>query len=156
MVRIHKSRQYHKFDIFHRYILEWEGKVSINLKLGRFLLLFHIVGVVTLALNPYTSLYARTNLGDKPVRISVHSLWPPNFLAYLADEKGLFEKNGVNVELLFYPDYHEVVERYALGEADGLTLVFSDAILQNAAGVETKVVYTLDDSRFGDARKSVV
>jgi NitT/TauT family transport system substrate-binding protein len=125
--------------------------MNINLKLGRFLLLFPVVGVVSLVLNPYASLYAQTNLSDEPVRISVHSLWPPNALAYLAEEKGLFEKNGVNVELSSYPDYREVVESYALGEADGLTLVFSDVILQNAAGVETRVVYILDDSQFGDA-----
>jgi NitT/TauT family transport system substrate-binding protein len=76
----------------------------------------------------------------------MHALWPPNFLAYIAEEKGLFEKNGVNVELLFDPDYYQVPDRYAFDEADGIAIVFSDAVLQNSRGIDTKVVYTLDSS----------
>jgi NitT/TauT family transport system substrate-binding protein len=126
-------------------------KVNNNLKLGKFLLLFLIAGVITFVLNPFVSLFAQINLSDRPVRILMHELWPPNYLLYLAEERGLFEKNGVNVELLFEFDYHQVLDRYSLGEADGMLLVFSDALLQNAAGIDTKVVYTLDISQFGDA-----
>ncbi|CAN5282570.1 ABC transporter substrate-binding protein [soil metagenome] len=126
-------------------------QLNINLKLGRFLLLFPVVGVVTIVVNPFVSLEAQTNLSDRPVRIIMHELWPPNYLLYLAEERGLFEKNGVNVELLFEFDYHQVLDRYALREADGMLSVFSDTFLQNAAGIDTKVVYTLDISQFGDA-----
>jgi NitT/TauT family transport system substrate-binding protein len=126
-------------------------KINCNLKLGRFLLILLIVGIISFASSPFALSYAQTKIGDKPVRIIMHALWPPNFLAYIAEEKGLFEKNGVNVELLFDPDYYQVADRYALDEADGIAIVFSDAVLQNSRGIDTKVVYTLDSSQFGDA-----
>jgi hypothetical protein len=70
------------------------------------------------------------------------------FLPILRRKKELFEKNGVNVELLFDPDYYQVADRYALDEADGIAIVFSDAVLQNSRGIETKVVYTLEVFQF--------
>ena len=72
------------------------------------------------------------------------TLWPPNFLAYIAQEKGIFEKNGVNVQLLFDKDYFNAVEQYDNDEADGITPVFSDAMIQDSNGVDTKVVYNID------------
>ena len=78
-------------------------------------------------------------------------MWPPNFLAYIAQEKGLFEKNGVNVQLLFDKDYFNAVERNDNDEADGITIVFSDAIIQNSNGINTKVVYQIDSSQRWDA-----
>jgi NitT/TauT family transport system substrate-binding protein len=85
------------------------------------------------------------------VRIIMQESWPPNLLLYVSEERGLFEKNGVKVELLFENDYHQALNRYAVGEVDGMLLVFSDAVLQNAAGIDTKVVYNHDISQFGDA-----
>jgi NitT/TauT family transport system substrate-binding protein len=79
------------------------------------------------------------------------TLWPPNFLAYIAQEKGIFEKNGVNVQLLFDKDYFNAVEQYDNDEADGITPVFSDAMIQDSNGVDTKVVYNIDSSQSGDA-----
>ena len=126
-------------------------KINNNLKLSRFLLPFLFIVVITFVMNPFVLLDAQTNLSERPVRIIMHELWPPNYLLYLAQERGLFEKNGVNVELLFEFDYHQVLNRYALDEADGMLLVFSDVFLQNEAGIDAKVVYTLDISQFGDA-----
>ena len=79
------------------------------------------------------------------------TLWPPNFLAYIAQEKGIFEKNGVNVQLLFDKDYFSAVEHYDNDDADGITVVFSDAIIQDSNGISTKVVYHIDSSQSGDA-----
>jgi NitT/TauT family transport system substrate-binding protein len=138
------------FDIFHR-PFHCEMKFKNDLQLRRIFLPFLVFGTIILVMNPSVSIDAQTNPSDRPVRILMHELWPPNFVLYLAEEKGLFEKNGVNVELLFEFDYLKVLDRYALGEADGMLLVFSDAFLQNAAGIDTKVVYTLDISQSGDA-----
>ena len=125
-------------------------QININLKLGRFLLLFPVVGVVTFVLNPFASLDAQTEVSNEPIRIML-TLWPPNFLFYVAEEKGIFERNSVNVELLFDPDYFTASEKYALGDADGITIVFSDAVIQDSNGVDTKVVYNIDLSQVGDA-----
>ncbi len=79
------------------------------------------------------------------------TLWPPNFLAYIAQEKGIFETNGVNVQLLFDKDYFSAVEHYDNDDVDGITVVFSDAMIQDSNGISTKVVYHIDSSQSGDA-----
>src|SRR5687767_11754369 len=98
------------------------------------------IGIITLVLTPLLSLHAQSDVSNQPIRIML-TLWPPNFLAYVAEERGIFERNGVYVELLFEPEYFVASEKYALGDADGITIVFSDAILHDSDGVDTKVVY---------------
>jgi NitT/TauT family transport system substrate-binding protein len=117
---------------------------------ARFLAIFLLSSVITLVLSPYSSLNAQTEVSNEPIRIML-TLWPPNFLYYVAEEKGIFERNSVNVELLFDPDYFQASEKYAFGDADGITIVFSDAIVHDSNGVDTKVVYNIDSSQFGDA-----
>lgn len=108
------------------------------------------MGIITLVLTPLLSLHAQSDVSNQPIRIML-TLWPPNFLAYVAEERGIFERNGVDVELLFEPEYFVASEKYALGDADGITIVFSDAILHDSVGVDTKVVYNIDSSLTGDA-----
>ena len=123
---------------------------GIGQRLARLLIIFLFTSVITLFLSPNSSLNAQTEVGSEPIRIML-TLWPPNFLFYVAEEKGIFEKNNVNVELLFDPDYFQASEKYALNDADGITIVFSDAIIHDSNGVETKVVYNIDSSLLGDA-----
>lgn len=116
---------------------------------GLFAILFSM-GIIAIVLTPFLSLHAQSDISNQPIRIML-TLWPPNFLAYVAEEKGIFETNGVDVELLFEPQYYVASEEYANGDADGITIVFSDAILQDADGIDTRVVYNIDSSQRGDA-----
>ena len=116
------------------------------------LALLTLLTIISIVSNPTLLLYAQSNNNgnQEPIKIML-TLWPPNFLAYIAQEKGIFEKNGVNVQLLFDKDYFNAVERYDNDDADGITLVFSDAMIQDSNGINTKVVYNIDSSQSGDA-----
>ena len=86
-----------------------------------------------------------------PVRLAT-VVWAPHFFAFLAQEKGFFEKNHVNVEVKLVTDYTEALKSYEVGDLDGLFEVYSDAILQQSQGIDTKVVYNTDVSDAGDLR----
>jgi len=88
--------------------------------------------------------------GGETINLAL-TLWVPNFLAYVAQEKGYFEKNNVNVNLTLIQDYADAVRDYANGEADGMFIVYSDVIVQDSEGIDTKVVYNIDTSYDADA-----
>jgi NitT/TauT family transport system substrate-binding protein len=84
-----------------------------------------------------------------PVKLAT-VVWAPHFFAFLAQEKGFFEKNHVNVQVKLIPDYMQVLKMYEVGDLDGLFEVYSDAILQQSQGIDSKVVYNTDVSDTGD------
>lgn len=84
-----------------------------------------------------------------PIRIAINP-FPGTDYAFIAQEKGIFEKNGVNVQLVLRPEYSNTVELFANNEVDGAFEVFTDTIIQNAQGIKSKVVYVMDYSTNGD------
>ncbi|NDB52013.1 MAG: hypothetical protein EB161_07715, partial [Nitrosopumilaceae archaeon] len=60
-----------------------------------------------------------------------------------------FEKNGVNVELIFNIDYSDSQQKYLNGEVDGVCQVLADTIIQNKE-LPSKIVYVIDYSTSGD------
>jgi NitT/TauT family transport system substrate-binding protein len=88
-------------------------------------------------------------LNEKPIRLAL-VVWAPNFLAYIAEEKGYFEKNNVAVNLTLNQDYVDAISDYSNRDYDGMISVYTDSIIQNAEGINTKVVYHLDTSTTGD------
>jgi NitT/TauT family transport system substrate-binding protein len=84
-----------------------------------------------------------------PVKLAT-VVWAPHFFAFLAQEKGFFEKNHVNVQVKLITDYMQVLKMYEVGDLDGIFEVYSDAILQQSQGIDTKVVYNTDVSDTGD------
>ncbi len=85
----------------------------------------------------------------EPIKIGIN-VWPGTAYAFIAVEKGLFEKNKVDVELVLKKDVSESTYLYKTGDVDGLFGVFSDVIMLNAEGIETKVVCVCDYSNEGD------
>ncbi|WP_186434063.1 ABC transporter substrate-binding protein [Candidatus Nitrosocosmicus arcticus] len=110
-------------------------------------LVFSIIVIVFS--NSFSLIYAQIS-SEKPIRFSVN-VWAPNFLAYIAQEKGYFEKNNVNVNLTLIQDYSDAVRDYANGKHDGMFVVYSDVIVQDSEGIDTKVVYNIDTSYDADA-----
>jgi len=94
-----------------------------------------------------------TNISDVsakvPIKIAINE-WPGYAHAFLAQEKGFFEKNGVVVELIFDIDYTSSQQRYIDGEVDGVFEVLPDTMFRNTQGVPSKVVYLMDYSETGD------
>jgi NitT/TauT family transport system substrate-binding protein len=84
-----------------------------------------------------------------PIKIGIN-VWPGIAHAYLAQEKGFFRKNAVEVELVFRKEYSKTIEDYNNGRVHGNFEVFVDAILQDAGGIDSKVVYVPDYSETGD------
>ena len=85
----------------------------------------------------------------EPIRLGV-KVWAPDFFSYLAQEKGFFEKNKVNLELTLVQDYQQILNNYSNGDFDGMIPVYSDLIYQNSQGIDSKVVYAVDLSNTGD------
>ncbi len=87
---------------------------------------------------------------DEPINLVI-TLWIPNFLVYVAQEKGYFEKNNVDVNVTLNREYLDMVRGYEEGEYDGTFLVYPDAILKDSEGIDTKVVFNTDISYDSDA-----
>lgn len=76
----------------------------------------------------------------KTVRIGI-SVWPAHAYAFVAQEKGFFDKHGVSVELVLKEDTGDIYELYKFEQLDGFFGVFSDVIMLNANTFLTQVVY---------------
>jgi NitT/TauT family transport system substrate-binding protein len=90
-------------------------------------------------------LYAK----KEPIKIGI-TVWSGDAHAFLALDKGFFEKNNVQVELYFKDEYSEIEKKYMDGELDGVFATLTDAINYNYLGVKSKVVYTTDYSNDAD------
>jgi NitT/TauT family transport system substrate-binding protein len=122
---------------------------SINLKV--LLCILAAAAIITLvgSLNQGWLLLSTANATDEPIRLGV-KVWAPDFFSYLAQEKGFFEKNNVNVELTLVQDYLTILSDYMNGEFDGMIPVYTDVIFQNSEGIDSRVVYVIDYSNTGD------
>jgi NitT/TauT family transport system substrate-binding protein len=114
-------------------------------------LLYILAAIITIVsgLNLGWILSSIANASDEPIRLGV-KVWAPDFFLYLAQEKGFFEKNNVNVELTLVQDYLTILSDYMNGEFDGMIPVFTDVIFQNSEGIDSRVVYVIDYSNTGD------
>jgi NitT/TauT family transport system substrate-binding protein len=106
--------------------------------------------IVILLVHPYSSINAQTIPGKKPIRIG-QPQWIPDLLTYVAQEKGFFKKNNVDVNLTTMHHTDDVANKYADGDFDGILTVYPDVIILQSSGVDTKIVYTIDSSFKGDA-----
>jgi len=86
---------------------------------------------------------------QKPLKIGL-CLWAGYAYSFVAQEKGLFEKQGVSAQLVFQKDYEEAMHLYEVGELDGILLVMTDTIALNAKGIPTQAVFVTDYSESGD------
>jgi len=84
-----------------------------------------------------------------PIKIAINE-WPGYAHAFIAQEKGFFEKNGVDVELVFDREYTISQQRYIDGEVNGVFEVLPDTMFRNTQGSPSKVVYLMDYSETGD------
>jgi NitT/TauT family transport system substrate-binding protein len=109
-----------------------------------------IFGIILLLPFSNFNLAGAQVVNEKPINLAL-TLWVPNFIAYIAQEKGYFDKNSVDVNITLVQEYADAVSGYANGEYDGMFIVYSDALIQNSEGIDTKVVYNIDTSYDADA-----
>ena len=89
-------------------------------------------------------------INNKPIRVGF-PLWVPDLLAFVAQDKGFFKKNNVDVNLTLIPKYNDAINAYTNRDYDGIFAVYSDFIIQQSEGIDTKVVYGVDYSNTADA-----
>ncbi|WP_438448759.1 ABC transporter substrate-binding protein [Gorillibacterium sp. sgz5001074] len=86
---------------------------------------------------------------DTPIKLAL-SPWPGWFVWYLVKEKGFFEKNGVNVELVWFPVYSDSLSALATGKVDANSQTLSDTLAPASKGIKLKAVLVNDNSAGGD------
>ena len=106
-----------------------------------------VIGIIGISFTSFEPSSVSKN--QEPIKISVNA-WPGYAHVFVAQEMGFFKDNGVNVELILRQDYTESQELYLNGDADGVFEVFTDTIVHNANGINTKAVYVADYSTTGD------
>ena len=85
-----------------------------------------------------------------PLKIAF-DIWPGYAYVFVAQEKGFFKQNGVDVDLILKHDYLDVKQLYSDGAVDAFCGPYADALYSDSEGVSTKVVWTFDYSTSGDA-----
>ena len=85
-----------------------------------------------------------------PVTIAL-SPWPGWYMWYLVEEKGFFEKHGVDVKLQFFPVYSDSLQALATGKVDANSQTLSDTLAPISKGIKLKAVLVNDNSFGGDA-----
>ena len=86
----------------------------------------------------------------EPIQIG-YSAWPGWFPWKVAEEQGLFEANGVNVEMVWFDGYLDSITALAVGQLDGNTQTLNDTIFSVSGGSDQTIVLTNDYSTGNDA-----
>jgi ABC transporter, substrate-binding protein, aliphatic sulfonates family len=84
-----------------------------------------------------------------PLKITLPT-WTGYGPLFLAQEKGLFKKHGVDVELSIVDGLAERKQALAGGKVDGMATAQDVQVTLAAAGIPVQVVWMLDDSNGGD------
>jgi len=90
-----------------------------------------------------------TDLTKKPLLIKTDP-WPPFNILYVAQEKGIFDKNGVQVELDIQDYGADSMAVYSKENFDGIMHAYTDIFTMNAIYDPSSVVYAIDFSIEGD------
>ncbi|RCG30506.1 aliphatic sulfonate ABC transporter substrate-binding protein [Sphaerisporangium album] len=78
------------------------------------------------------------------------SAWPGWFPWQVAQEKGLFAKNGVQVELKYFDNYTDSLNALATGNIDANSQTLNDTLASAAGGAKETVVLVNDNSTGND------
>jgi NitT/TauT family transport system substrate-binding protein len=79
-----------------------------------------------------------------------YSAWPGWFPLAVADEQGLFEKAGLDVDLKYFADYTASLDALVAGKVDVNAQTLNDTIFAVASGSDEKVVVVNDNSTGND------
>lgn len=87
---------------------------------------------------------------ESPITIAL-SPWPGWFFWFLTEEKGFFEKHGVEVELKWFNVYSDSLQAIATGQVDANSQTLSDTLAPLSKDIGLKAVLINDNSNGGDA-----
>ncbi|MGH3859012.1 ABC transporter substrate-binding protein [Actinokineospora sp.] len=78
------------------------------------------------------------------------SAWPGWFPWQVAQEQGLFAKNGVNVELKYFESYTDSLNALATSAIDANSQTLNDTLASVSGGAQQKIVLVNDNSTGND------
>jgi len=78
------------------------------------------------------------------------SAWPGWFPLQVAQEKGLFTKNGVTVELKYFDSYTDSLNALSTGAIDANTQTLNDTLASVSGGAKETIVLVNDNSTGND------
>lgn len=78
------------------------------------------------------------------------SAWPGWFPWQVAQEQGLFAKNGLNVELKYFESYTDSLNALATGAIDANSQTLNDTLASVSGGAQQKIVLVNDNSTGND------
>ena len=80
-----------------------------------------------------------------------YSAWPGWFPLAVADEAGIFEKNGLDVDLRYFADYIASLDAMVAGKLDANTQTLNDTMAAVAGGSKQAIIVVNDNSAGNDA-----
>lgn len=80
-----------------------------------------------------------------------YSEWPPDLIVYLAQEKGFFEANGLQVELVPVDGFEDLFEKIENKQIDLWPVTLLDAVIAYSEGEEWQIIALEDYSNGADA-----
>jgi NitT/TauT family transport system substrate-binding protein len=92
-----------------------------------------------------------TGVGASGGKVTIgFSAWPGWFPWQVAQEKGLFAKNGVNVELKYFDSYTDSLTALSTGNIDANSQTLNDTISSVSGGSKQTIVLVNDNSTGND------
>jgi NitT/TauT family transport system substrate-binding protein len=80
-----------------------------------------------------------------------YSAWPGWFVWAVADEAGIFDEVGVDVELIYFSDYLGSLDAMVAGELDANSQTLNDTLVSASTGSDQRIVLVNDNSAGNDA-----
>lgn len=88
-------------------------------------------------------------LASGPLKIGVNA-FPTYFLWYVAEEKGFFDKRGVQVKLEWFPTYSHGLSALSSGNLDANSQTLSDTLAPVSKGIKLQIPFIMDHSNGAD------
>jgi NitT/TauT family transport system substrate-binding protein len=88
--------------------------------------------------------------GGSPTITLAYSAWPGWFPWAVAQEKGLFAANGVNVQLKYFDNYTDSLTALSTGAVTANSQTLNDTLISVAAGSKQTIVLVNDNSTGND------
>jgi NitT/TauT family transport system substrate-binding protein len=108
-----------------------------------------LVIVVTLILITFFILFSFNTSNVDPLTIVITD-WAPYGFVYVAQEKGIFEKNNVNVDITLLDESQSLLAFPKGFVSDGSLEVLADTIFTDANYIDSQFVYVFDESGLAD------
>lgn len=88
--------------------------------------------------------------GKKKTYTVATSAYPAFYLLYIAQEEGFYEKEGLDVKVVYFPVYSDSVMAFSTGQADAIGIAMPDTIAPYINGVPIETIAMLDNSNGAD------